>query len=110
MTKVTVYDFNDSQCVNENALTNDIVPHSSRLDNVYAINLDHISLMHLSCLKASLGNAWLRHHSLGHISVHTLHKFIKHDLVRGLWPYKYQKDYACSACVKGKQVVHPSNP
>jgi len=28
--------------------------HDSKLDNFYAINLDHISPMHLSCLKTSL--------------------------------------------------------
>ena len=36
--------FDESQCVIENARSNDILLHGSRLDNVYAINLNHISL------------------------------------------------------------------
>ena len=36
--------FDDFQCAIENARTNDIVPHGSRLDNVYTVSLDHVSL------------------------------------------------------------------
>ena len=78
--------------------------HGSRLDNVYVINLDHISLLHFSYLKASLDNAWLWDHRIGHACMCTIHKLVKHDLVRGLPCYKYEKDHACSAFVKGKQV------
>jgi len=74
------------------------------LDNVYAVNLNHISCMHISCLKASLDDAWLWHRMLGHASMHTLHKLVKHDLVRGLPPYKYEKDRVCSVRIKVKQV------
>ena len=31
-------------------------------------------------------------------------KLLQYDLVRGLPPYKYEKDNLCCACVKGKQV------
>jgi len=36
--------------------------------------------------------------------MHTFHKSVKHDLVRGLPPYKFKKDRVCSVCVRGKQV------
>ena len=81
-----------------------------RLDNVYVINLHHISPMFLSCLKASLDDIWLPHRRLGHTSMHTFHKLVKHDLIRGLQPYNYEKDSVSSACVRNKQVCASFKP
>ena len=75
--------FDETQCVVESVRSSDIVLHGSRLDNVYAINLDYISPMYLSYLKASLDNAWFWHRRFGHASMHTPHKLVKHDLVKG---------------------------
>ena len=84
--------FDESQYVVENVRSNDIVLHGSRLDNIYAINLYQISSMHLSCVKASLDDACIWHHRLGHASMHTLHELVTYDLVRRLPPYKFEKD------------------
>ena len=63
--------------------------------NVYIINLYHISPMHLPYLRASVDDAWLWHHRLGHAGMYTLHKLVKHDLVRSLHSYKFGKDRVC---------------
>ena len=89
-------------------ICNDTVLHSSRLDHVYAINLDHISPMDLSYLKAFFNDAWLWHHILRHASLHTSYKLTKHDLVRRITPYKFEKYCLCSECVRGKQVCASS--
>jgi len=75
-----------------------------QIDNIYAVRLTHISPIHLSCFKVSFYDTWFWYHRLEHVSMHTLYKLVKHDLVRGLPPYKYEKDNLCCACVKGKQV------
>jgi len=49
--------FDDYQCAIEDTKTNDIIPCGFRLDNAYAMSLDHISTMHLLHLKASLDDA-----------------------------------------------------
>ena len=91
-------------------------PHTTRMREIlgscccccccccYVVSLNHISPIHLSCLKASLDDAWLWHHRLGHANIHILHKLVKHDLVRGLPLYKYGKDRVYNECVKSKQV------
>jgi len=58
--------FDDSQCVVENTISHDIVLYGFRLDNVYAVHLDYISAMPLSCLQLSLDDAWFWHQMLGH--------------------------------------------
>jgi len=47
--KITLYGLMISIVLVEN-----IILYSFRVDNVYALNLDHISAMHLSCLKHPL--------------------------------------------------------
>jgi len=96
--------FDEFQCTVETARTNDIVLHGSRLDDAYAMNLDHISPMDLSFLKTSLDDARRWHCILESASMYTFYKLVKHDLVRGLPLYKYEKDHVCSACIRGKQV------
>ena len=36
--------------------------------------------------------------------MHILHKLVKHNLIRGLAPYNYEKEHVYSAFVKVKQV------
>ena len=83
--------------------------YGSRLDNVYAIDLHHISPMHISCLKTSFNEVWLWHCRLGHASMHTLHQLVRHDLVRKLHPNKYKKNHVRSACVRVSKYVQPLN-
>jgi len=72
--------FDELQCGVENFRSNYISLYDSRLDNVYAINLDHISHMHLSYLKASIDDALLWYcRKVMQASMNTLHKLVKHD-------------------------------
>ena len=58
-----------------------------------------MTLIIFSCSKASLNDAWLWHHKLGHARMHTLHKLVKHDLLRAT-SFQVRKGL-CDASVKG---------
>jgi len=77
---------------------------SSKVENVYAINLYLIDSKNLSCFKVVNDDVWLWHTRLGHASLHISEKLSEHDLVRSLSRHKYDDDEVCSACVRGKQV------
>jgi len=47
---------------------------------------------------------WIWHKRADHISMETISKISKLDLVRGLPKINFEKDKICEACVKGKQV------
>jgi len=102
--------FNSSHCIVQNEHDKSTVLYGPRIDNVYAINLSSVSPNKLSCFKASLNNTWLWHRRLGHASMHTIEKISKHDLVRGLPSYKFEKDHICDACVREKQVRSSFKP
>jgi len=89
--------FNSSHCIVQNVHDESTVLYSLRIDNAYAINLNSISPNKLSCFKASLDDTWFSHHRLGHASMHTIEKLSRHDLVRGLPSYKFEKDLVCDA-------------
>jgi len=61
--------------------------------------------MHLSCLTASLDDAWPWQRRLGHASMHTLDKLAKCDLVRGLPPYNYGKDVCVVHVLSAKKCM-----
>nr|GEW97839.1 integrase, catalytic region, zinc finger, CCHC-type, peptidase aspartic, catalytic [Tanacetum cinerariifolium] len=52
--------------------------------------------------KATLTKSWLWHRILSHVNFSTINDLTKHDLVDGLSKFKYEKDYLCSACERGK--------
>nr|GEV93420.1 hypothetical protein [Tanacetum cinerariifolium] len=72
--------------------------------------LDIISLA-LVCLmsKATLTKSWLWHLRLSHLNFDTINDLNRLDLVNGLPKFKYEKDYLCSACERGKskKASHP---
>jgi len=69
-----------------------------------------ISLLCIFHVDAFLNGAWLWHGRLHHASIYTIHKLVRHDLEKGLPPYKFEKDYVCSVCVRGKQVCELFKP
>jgi len=36
--------------------------------------------------------------------MHTFYKLVKHDFIRELPPYKYEKDRVCTASLRGRQL------
>ena len=48
--------------------------------------------------------SWLWHRRLAHISMHSLSKLIKKDLVLSLPKLNFEKDRICDACQLGKQT------
>lgn len=96
--------FESTQCQVEDIKTGKINLQGPRIKNVYGINLDDIPSQNLSCLKTSHDDIWLWHRRLGHASMHSINKLVKHELVRGLPPCNFEKDHICDACTKGKQT------
>ena len=78
--------------------------HTHRIDNIYAISLNSISSNKLSCFRTFLDDTWLWHRRLDHVSMHTIEKLSKLDLVRHLPSCKFEKDHTCDVYVKGNQV------
>ena len=54
--------------------------------------------------------SWLWHRRLAHISMHSLSKLIKKELVLGLPKLNFEKDRICDACQLGKQLEFHLNP
>ena len=51
-----------------------------------------------------MNDAWLWHKKLGHMSIDTLAKLARHDLVVGLPKLSFERDNICDACMKGKHL------
>ncbi|GJW44062.1 retrovirus-related pol polyprotein from transposon TNT 1-94 [Tanacetum coccineum] len=79
-----------------------IVMISSRVRDVYV--LDMTSSAQESCFfaKASENLNWLWHKILSHLNFKTINKLAKQNLVIGLPSLVYSKDKQCSSCEKGK--------
>ena len=60
------------------------------------------------CLVSVNDDTWLWHRRPGHVSMHTISKLSKNNLVKGLPKLAYQKNLMCDACVKEKHQKYPS--
>ena len=66
---------------------------------MYVIHIDEIKFHNESCLIANdVNDNWLWYRRLGHVSMKTLSKLVKNDLVIGLLKLKFNKDKICDAC------------
>ena len=79
-----------------------------RHGNVYMIDLNDLAKIDMQCLVSLNAKAnetsWLWHRRLAHISMHSLSKLIKKELVLGLPKLNFEKDRICDACQLGKQT------
>ena len=87
------------------------------------VDLNDLSKINLQCLVALNAKinetSWLWHRRLAHISMHSLSKLIKKELVTGLSKLNFEKDKICDACqldkqtrvsFKSKNIVSTSRP
>ncbi|XP_045791507.1 uncharacterized protein LOC123886217 [Trifolium pratense] len=82
--------------------------YGSRIKNVYVIYLDELPTE--SCFVSLERDKWIRHKRAGHISMKTMSKLSKLDLVRGLPDISFDLDKVCESCAKGKQVKSSFKP
>ncbi|WRX20691.1 Integrase [Theobroma cacao] len=76
-----------------------------RLKNMYAIFLEDLEINDEICLVANAdSDSWLWHKRLRHVSLHTMSKLIKKNLVVGLPNIKFESDKMCDACQLGKPI------
>lgn len=94
--------FNKLRCkvTNSNGKT---IFEAQRQGNIYRTNLENLLNQNVTCLVSSEDNTWLWHRKLGHASLRTITKIVKHDLVRGLPKLSFKSDVTCSACLQGKR-------
>jgi hypothetical protein len=96
--------FNTQCCIIQHNNVKDIMFKGLRVDNVYVLDLDDVSLSGVKCLMAKNEDSWLWHRRLSHVHFDLLNKIVSKDLVIGLQKIKFEKDKLCDACQKGKQT------
>nr|GEX42910.1 hypothetical protein [Tanacetum cinerariifolium]GEX67962.1 hypothetical protein [Tanacetum cinerariifolium] len=103
--------FTDTECV---VLSSDyklpdenhVLLRVPRENNMYNVDLKNfVPLGDLTCIfaKDTLDESNLWHWRLGHISVKTMNKLVKGNLVRDLPSKIFENNHTCVACQKGKQ-------
>ena len=75
--------------------------------NVYKINLDDFKSSSEVCLYSLNDNSWLWHRKLRHVSMDTISKLLRKDLVKGLPKLDFSKTrFAMHANKKSKLKLH----
>ena len=99
--------FESSLCIVTSPIDEDNKFVGHRHSNVYMIDLNDlfkINMQYLVALNAKINEtSWLWHRRLTHISMHSLSKLIKKELVIGLPKLNFEKDRICNTCQLGKQ-------
>ena len=79
---------------------------------MYPLNMTPIMRKPSVCLltKATSDNSWLWHRRLSHMNFRDINKLVVGDLVRGLPPFKFDKEHLFASCEHGKQSrkSHPT--
>ncbi|EOY19682.1 Uncharacterized protein TCM_044860 [Theobroma cacao] len=97
--------FDSTKCEVIDMSTNKISFIGNRLKNMHVIFLEVLKVNSEVCLIANAENdSWLWHRRLGHVSMNTMSKLIKKNLITGLLELKFENDRICDACQLGKQV------
>jgi hypothetical protein len=94
--------FKPNICIVKHTSSGKIFFTASRKKNLYALYLDDIPAE--TCFMTLEKDKWIWHKRAGHISMKTISKISKLDLVRGLPKIDFEKDRICEACTRGKQV------
>lgn len=76
----------------------------SRVENVYMVNPDDVSMHGTKCLVTKNEDYWLLHRRLSHVHFDLPNKIASKNLVVGLPKVKFLKDKLCDACEMGKQI------
>jgi hypothetical protein len=96
--------FNAECCIIEHNNDKDVMFKGLRVDNVYVLDLDDVSLSGAKCLMVKNEDSWLWHRRLSHVHFDFLNKVLSKDLVIGLPEIKFENDKLCEACQKVKQT------
>src|SRR4051812_27017108 len=96
--------FSKESCITRNDDKKDDVFKGLRVNNVYMLDLNDVSLIEAKCLATMSEDSWLWHRRLAHVNFDFLNKIVSKDLVSGLPKIKFSKDHLCDACQMGKQT------
>ena len=101
--KVYKVSFSKDCCLIENS-DKDNVFKGLRVNNVYMLDLNEVSLTDAKCLVSMSEDSWLWHRRLELVNFYLLNKIVSKDLVVGLSKIEFSKDHLCDACQMGKQI------
>ena len=76
-----------------------------RINNVYMISLDDISLNDAQCFITKEEESWLWHKRIAHIHMDHLYKIISKEFVIGLPKIRFEKDKLCDAWVNKQKSL-----
>lgn len=97
--------FDEIFCMIFDKKTHELKLLGYRSCNVYIIDLNDVDYPDAVCFNACVENSDLWHKRLGHISMHTLQKLLRKQLVKGLPSITLDEHLpVCDACRKGKQT------
>jgi len=94
--------FDAHSCIIEHKEDKKIMFRGLRVDNVYVLDLDDVSLSDAKCLMAKNEDSWLWYRRLSHVHFDFLNKVLSKDLVIGLPKMKFEKEKLSDVCQKGK--------
>jgi hypothetical protein len=100
--------FKTDSCEIKQPSSNKVLFNGSRKKNVYILYLDELPKE--SCFVSLEKDKWIWHKRTGHVSMKTISKLSKLDLVRGLPKINYDIDKICEPCTRGKQVKSSFKP
>lgn len=96
--------FTNSCCIIEHNENKDYSFKSLRVNNIYMLSLNDVSLTSIKCLVTMSEGPWLWHKRLTHVNFDLLNKVVSKDLVIGLPKIKISKDNICDACEMEKKT------
>ncbi len=100
--------FKSNSCEIKQSSSNKVLFNGSRIKNVYVLYLDELPPE--SCFVSLEKDKWIWHKRAGHVSMKTMSKLSKLDLVRGLPKISFDLDKVCESCTRGKQVKSSFKP
>lgn len=96
--------FNTLSCLIEHKANKSLMIKESRVDNIYFLVLDDVSMYGTKCLVANNENSWLWHRRLGHVHFDLINKITSKNIGVGLPKIKFCKDKLCNTCQMRKQM------
>lgn len=96
--------FDTLSCLIEHKASKDLVFKGYRIDNVYMLDLDDVSMYGTKCLATKGGDSWLWHRRLSLMHFDLIKRITSKNVVFDLPKINFSKDKLCDAFQIGKQM------
>lgn len=89
----------------EHKVSKSLVIKGFRVDNIYFLNLDDVSMYGTKCLITKNEDYWLWHRCLGHVHFDLINKISSKNIVVGLPKIKFPKDRLYDVMILSHYVI-----